>query len=230
MAERLDPISLSASVGGVPSANRPNDVLQVQRLLNVAGAGILADRNCGPKTVAAIKGYQRNILSIPDGRVDPGGLTWRYLREGKLKIKREPLVLLPQVSGLGYYSYSATSRQYGSKRCIQTLQDICVQFQMNNKDWKVGIGDISFAAGGYMSPHQSHQNGMHVDIRPLRKDKKNIPVTISDMSYSREATKFLIQSLLAHRNVRSILFNDTTIAGVTSYSGHDNHLHVSMKE
>jgi peptidoglycan hydrolase-like protein with peptidoglycan-binding domain len=230
MTQQTNPVGISASVGQIPSINKPDDVLRVQRLLNQAGAGVKEDRDCGPKTVAAIRDYQRNFLSNPDGRVDPDGLTLKHLVEGKLKVKREPLILLPQASGLGYYSYSSATRQYGTKFCIQTLRDICVQFQINNKELEIGVGDISFAQGGHMSPHQSHQHGVHIDIRPLRKDKKNLPVTISDPNYSRDSTKLLVQSLLAHRNVKSILFNDTAILGVKNYTGHDNHLHVSVKE
>lgn len=230
MTQQTGLLEISASVGQFPSINKSNDVLKVQRHLNQAGAGLKEDGNCGSKTVAAIKDYQRNFLSNPDGRVDPGGSTWKNLIDSKLKVKREPLILLPQAGGLGYYSYSSATRQYGKKLSIQTLCEICAQFQINNKDLDIGIGDISLAQGGYMSPHQSHQNGIHIDIRPLRIDKKNLPVTISDPNYSRDLTKLLIKSLLAHRNVQSILFNDINIPGVKNYSGHDNHLHVSMKE
>lgn len=222
--------AISASVGQAPSVNKPNDVLRVQQLLNKADAGIKEDQDCGLKTVQAIKDYQRNFLANPDGRVDPGGLTWRHLMEGKLKVKRQALVQLAQPSGLGYYTYSPADRQWGTKACIQALRDIAGQFRINNRDLIIGIGDISFAQGGHMSPHQSHQRGVHVDIRPLRKDKRNLPVTIADPNYSREFTKLLVENLKAHRNVRTILFNDTAIRGVSSYVGHDNHLHVSMKE
>ncbi|MGA8054434.1 MAG: peptidoglycan-binding domain-containing protein [Burkholderiales bacterium] len=222
--------ALTAAVGQAPAVNRPDDVRAVQELLRAAGASIKADSDCGPRTIAAIKDYQRNFLSVPDGRVDPGGLTWKHLVAGKLKIKQAPLILLPQASGMGHYSYSPLANQYGTAACIQALRDVCAQFRRNLPDVEIGIGDISFARGGHMSPHQSHREGRHVDLRPLRKDKKRLPVTISDPSYSRELTKLLVQSLRAHRNVKSILFNDTQIPGTTSYAGHDNHLHVTMKE
>ena len=223
-------VGISASVGSAPSANKPDDVLRVQRLLNQAGASLREDKSCGPRTVAAIKDYQRNFLSHPDGRVDPGGATWKHLTEGRLRIKLEPLILLPQASGFGYYSYASSIRQYGTRLCIQALRDICSQFQADNMGLHIGIGDISFAQGGHMSPHNSHQHGLNVDVRPLRDDMRNIPVSITDPHYSRYATERLVQTLLAHRNVQSILFNDSAIGGVRSWAGHDNHLHVSMRE
>jgi peptidoglycan hydrolase-like protein with peptidoglycan-binding domain len=222
---------ISASVGPkATSTNKSVDVITVQKLLNNAGAGLKEDGDCGEKTVNAIRKYQSNFLAQPDGRVDPGGRTWRNLVEGKIKIKSTELVLLTQICGLGYYSYSAVNRQYGTKNCLQALRDVGGQFRRNLSDVEIGVGDISFQHGGYMSPHQSHQYGRNVDIRPLRKDKKHLPVTINDSSYSRDWTKLLVECLRAHRNVKSILFNDTNISGVTSWAGHDNHLHVSMKE
>jgi len=221
--------AISASVGKLPAVNKRADVIEVQKLLNKAGAGLKEDGNCGAKTISAIVDYQRNFLALPDGKVDPGGTTWRNLVAGTLKVKREALVLLPQACGHGYYSYSAMPRQYGTSACIQTLRDVCDQFKLNMQGLEVGVGDISFAQGGEMQPHNSHRNGLDVDIRPLRTDKQNAPVDIAHAQYSRDFTKTLVESLLAHRNVKGILFNDKEIKHVTQWAGHDNHLHVTMK-
>ncbi len=230
MAVQQTENTIAAAVGAAPALNRRDDVVKVQTRLNLADANLKADGNCGPLTIAAIKDYQRNFLGAADGRVDPGGITWTHLVAGKFKVKRKSLVLLPQVSGLGYYCYSPASHQYGSPDCIQAVQEVCGQFRRNLPELEIGVGDISLAQGGHMSPHQSHQQGLHLDVRPLRKDKRNSPVTISDPQYSRESTTLLVKSLRAHRNVKSILFNDSQITSVSSWSGHDNHLHVTMKE
>ena len=229
MAQHSTSERISAAVGEVPSPNKPDDVLFVQELLIAAGAKIAADRQCGPRTVQAIRDYQRNFLSQPDGRVDPGGLTWRHLLEKKFKIKHEALVLLPQ-NGQRYYSYSPMAKQYGTAKCVQALQRICRQFSAKLADIKVGIGDISLQAGGDLLPHRTHKQGLNVDVRPLRKDKKNLPVSIADPNYSRPFTKVLVECILADANVKAILFNDTHIKGVGSWPGHDNHVHITMKE
>jgi len=139
-------------------------------------------------------------------------------------------VQLPQVCGKGYYSYENGNRQYGTAATIQALIDVAVTFVHNQPGVEIGIGDISLAPGGPISGHQSHQQGTNVDIRPFRSDREHKPVTYQDAKYDREQTRLLVQSLLAHRNVRSILFNDAQIRGVQSWPGHDNHLHVNMKE
>lgn len=229
MAQHSTSERISGAVGELPSPNKPDDVLLVQQLLIIAGAKIAADKQCGPRTVQAIKDYQRNFLSQPDGRVDPGGLTWRHLIEKKLKLKPEALFVLLQ-NGKGYYSYSELRKQYGTPKCLQALQRICAQFSTKFADLKVGIGDISLQAGGELLPHRTHKQGLNVDVRPLRKDKKNLPVSITDLNYSLPFTKVLVECILADANTKAILFNDTQIKGVGSWPGHDNHLHITMKE
>lgn len=220
-------IRSSVGQGGV---NNPDDVLVVQQLLNKHRSAKLAeDKKCGPRTIQAIVDFQKGFLSNPDGRVDPGGTTWKHLTAASSPVAAT-LIQLPQVCGNGYYSYEPGNRQYGTSATIRTLIEVARTFLFNMPDVEIGIGDISFEKGGVMSPHASHQNGKNVDIRPLRKDKAHKPVTITDPQYDRELTRLLVESLRAHRNVKSILFNDTQIPGVQFYQGHHNHLHVNMKE
>ena len=137
--------------------------------------------------------------------------------------------LLPQMSGTGYYAYSPMPRQYATEITIRTIADLCTQRRWNGVIHQVGIGDMSFVSGGPMPPHVSHTDGKCVDIRPLRKDGQNLPVTVSDPQYDRDATRLLVSAFLAHKNVKKILFNDPQILGVTPWPGHDNHLHVVMR-
>jgi hypothetical protein len=78
---------ISASVGR-KGANRKADVLTVQRLINdhlpTPLRPLDVDGRCGPLTIAALEQIQRLRLGMdpPDGRVDPGGPTFRSLTEG----------------------------------------------------------------------------------------------------------------------------------------------------
>jgi hypothetical protein len=75
-------ISDSVGRGG---ANRPEDVRIVQELLNQHTSPpqqpLEVDGAVGPKTIAAIEAFQRNVVNMahPDGRVDPGGRTFAAL-------------------------------------------------------------------------------------------------------------------------------------------------------
>lgn len=223
------PTGISGSVGRQGS-NRDTDVRIVQILLNKAGAGIKEDGRCGRATISAIEEYQRNWTKHPDGRIDPGGRTLRSLVEGRYKINRGGYILLPQAAPKGYYSYSSMDRQYGTPATVTALVRICEAFTKKYSDLRIGIGDMSLANGAEMKPHKSHRTGLNADLRPLRKDGRKLPVAVADAEYSRERTSFLVEVIRADVNCRSILFNDSAIAGVAHWEDHDNHLHVSMKE
>jgi penicillin-insensitive murein DD-endopeptidase len=136
-------------------------------------------------------------------------------------------VLLPQVSGNGYYSYSSIDRQYGTQKTIDAIVDIGKSW-FQNQGYLIGIGDMSFENGHVMTPHHSHRDGRCVDIRPLRLDHNGLPVNIASPDYDRNATSLLVSALIAHRNVGKILFNDAKAGKVTPWAGHDNHLHLHM--
>lgn len=77
--------SIGASVGS-GGVNKAADVLAVEKLLNqyLAAQGepaLAADGKVDVDTILAIQAYQRDIVGIqnPDGRIDPGGKTWKAL-------------------------------------------------------------------------------------------------------------------------------------------------------
>lgn len=72
-------IGASVGNGGV---NRDPDVRVVQGLLVARGFQIgRPDGICGNRTKAAIVTFQRGFMTAPDGRVDPGGQTFRRLSQ-----------------------------------------------------------------------------------------------------------------------------------------------------
>lgn len=80
-------ISASVGSGGV---NKPADVLTVQKLLNQYLAAQEEDAlpesgTIDPGTILAIQAYQAEIVGLtsPDGRIDPGGKTWKALDSGQ---------------------------------------------------------------------------------------------------------------------------------------------------
>src|SRR4029077_3377287 len=129
----------------------------------------------------------------------------------KKEEKHEPEFTVLPTAGTGYYTYSPSLRQYATSQTIDTVLDIARQQSFNMPDAPIGVGDMSFEHGGLMTPHHSHQHGRSIDIRPLRTDRHRAPTNINEDSYDREATRLLVENLLAHRNVRRILFNDTQI-------------------
>lgn len=100
------------------------------------------------------------------------------------------------------------------------------------------VSVISVAGGAEYDGHVTHQKGLEMDIRPVRKDTltgQEARLTRFDAAYDREATTLLIRLFARHMMVRTIYFNDTevqkSIGGgrVRSAIRHDDHFHVEIR-
>lgn len=94
------PKTITGSVGRGGKNFPPSDVMTVQYLLNCVPATqggpakeLAVDGAAGPKTIAAIEGFQRKLGGFADGRVDPGGATLRALQT------RDPYPNQPMAQG-----------------------------------------------------------------------------------------------------------------------------------
>jgi N-acetylmuramoyl-L-alanine amidase/Penicillin-insensitive murein endopeptidase len=138
-------------------------------------------------------------------------------------------VQLP-TSGQGFYIYSANrNKQYGLAETIEAIESIASDwFSEHSIGPLIGIGNISLNGGGVMPPHKSHQKGLDVDFRLLRKDGARIGVAYQSPSYSRSRTQQLVDTIRDNSvlDVDLILFNDPNVMGVEPWAGHDDHLHV----
>lgn len=94
-----------------------------------------------------------------------------------------------------------------------------------------GVGNISLAGGPKNKDHSSHQDGLQVDIRPMRKDGLHLPVTWHQTDeYDKDATAALISVFFSHPLVTQVLFNDTSVHPcVKPWEHHDDHFHVGIK-
>lgn len=131
----------------------------------------------------------------------------------------------------GYYNYGTPSNGLG-QYCHPTLLNLIfmVGFVWAGMDERrFGVGNISRADGPVFKPHHSHMNGMQVDIRALRKDGQNMPVTYQDIRYDREGTAKLLKCFFDTGLVMKIYFNDLSIPQVQYAITHDNHFHVAAR-
>lgn len=139
--------------------------------------------------------------------------------------------ILPQgYEGGGYYTYGTPAEgrsQYAHPRMMSLIQQIASQW-CGLDTRKFGIGNISLADGADHPDHATHESGLEVDIRPLRKDGRRMPCTFRDYIYDREATALLIGLFLKSKKVRLVYFNDTEIRGTKRARAHDNHFHVAL--
>lgn len=223
-------VTIVASVGE-RGRNRREDVLKIQKLLNrhLEEMGrvhpIAQDSDIGPITIRTIRRFQKRVVGMlnPDGRVDPGGQTLKALNRTPLRF-----VQLAR-NDASYYSISPASKQWGTRKTIASIRAAAREFHRAT-GLRIGIGNISLRRGGRLHPHRSHRIGVDVDVRPLRGDDREIPVTIHNSRYSRTQTRKLVRIVRRDGNLKFILFNDTEIAGVSPASGHHNHLHIRFEE
>lgn len=145
---------------------------------------------------------------------------------------RRRYFILPQSPGeAGYYTYGLPTNglgQYTHPALMTTLFAVEQQW-LAMDERKFGVGNISLADGRKFSGHDSHRSGLDVDIRPLRRDGKQLPATRFDREYDRDATAKLIELFFCIGRVKLVFFNDLSIPGVRFLGGHDNHFHVTIK-
>lgn len=131
----------------------------------------------------------------------------------------------------GYYVYGTPgggAGQYAHPALLSLLFFVEREWQAID-DRKFGIGNISLAGGGNFADHDSHKDGLQVDVHPVRIDGAKIAVTYFDSDYDRVATEKLIGFFSSHPFVKSVLFNDPAISGTRRAFGHDNHFHVNVR-
>lgn len=140
--------------------------------------------------------------------------------------------MLPQrPENAAYYVYGTPAHgagQYGNPLLLSVIFFVEHKWQAIDER-KFGIGNISRAGGGEYSKHSSHQNGLQVDIRALRRDGLQLPVNRFDQQYDSKATAKLIEIFYSHPATRKILFNDKDIARVQAWTNHDDHFHVAIR-
>lgn len=139
--------------------------------------------------------------------------------------------ILPQApEEAGYYVYGTPSggaAQYADPRMMTLILAVDREWQaIDNR--KFGVGNIS-VAGGVKFDHASHLTGLEVDIRPMRKDGRHVPVTYLEDDYDRDATETLIHIFRGNAPGKlKIFFNDNRISVVSPLKKHDNHFHVQF--
>src|SRR5262245_11779622 len=143
-------------------------------------------------------------------------------------------VQLP-VSGPGFVTNNRGPNgefQFGQRPTIEAALRVGAAWNSLHSGQPFSIGQISKAGGGPFPPHKSHRLGIDIDMRPMRLDHQNAPVTISDPQYDRAFTTELIDLWWTKAPVQQVFFNDPTVIAkrLSQFvAGHDNHFHVRLR-
>jgi hypothetical protein len=199
----------------------------VQRELNAKrSAGLTVTGTLSGATLSAVRSFQRHASLAVTGVVDAS--TWRYLI-GHFERPVFGRFLCGYQVGNGP-AHWATGAAIGQLRAAA--------ISVVGKGYgPVAVGDASFEHGGDMPGHESHERGLDVDIRIMRRDERqcrwggNYRMAV----YDRTATRALIKAIRAAApgHVKLIYFNDPVLIreGLTRWhAGHDDHIHVRYCE
>lgn len=202
-------------------------VTGLQRLLNEKRlAGLPLTGTYDARTGSAVAAFQRHAGLAATGRAVAG--TWRALLAH--------LELPVWGRTLCDYSVGNGKANWGTSAAIGQLQAAARQVRELGHG-RVALGDIGFQHGGNIPGHVTHEQGLDVDVRPMRKgeDQCTWGVNWRWSTYDRAATRDLIKAIRATApgHVKLIFFNDPVLIKeglVRWYTGHEDHLHVRYCE
>ncbi|MXO58232.1 LysM peptidoglycan-binding domain-containing protein [Altererythrobacter salegens] len=171
------------------------------------------------------------VLKLPaDTEPDHPDLTKPVTSAGKVA----PITTQLPVSGPGFVIYNpddaAGSDRFGTEGFVAALKDMAKKWSQS-ETVPIAFGDMSHKNGTKFPPHKGHVSGREVDIRPLRKDGKNLPATWKSAEYDRLKTQKLMMLVKAEQPNAKFFFNDPVLIDeglCRPLGGHDNHLHLQI--
>ena len=203
-------------------------VKALQRQLNEKRfAAITVSGYYGGATRAAVIAFQKHMGMTASGKVGP--VTWQKL----LWHYDYPAFT---ATGLCDYSDGNGRANWATGSSVGQLEFAAAAF-FKLGHGGVAVGDASYEHGGNIPDHATHEIGMDVDLRIIRKagNQCSFGTTYRLAAYDRAATRQLIQAIRAAApgHVKLIYFNDPVLIAeglATHYPNHDDHLHVRYCE
>ncbi|MBX2810985.1 MAG: penicillin-insensitive murein endopeptidase [Myxococcales bacterium] len=141
--------------------------------------------------------------------------------------------------GDGYVHFlgsdSADQDDWGSLQTLTCIEQVGRQLRENNL--LLNVGDISLRGGGHFPPHASHQNGLDIDLRYIRKDRRSVPLDlrIEPQAYDADATKLVMDAFVKLCPVHIIFVDTDRIqfpiedTPIFHANGHSNHAHIRLE-
>jgi murein endopeptidase len=149
-------------------------------------------------------------------------------------------VQLPAV-GRSFYTWDPVlhrrpdrpGRRWGNARLIRIVLRIAAAYARRHPGQRLGIGDLSRRHGGpFLPKHESHQNGLDVDVYFPRRDRRERPPdSASDIDH--RLAQEVVTRFVRAGAIRIFVGPHTHLTGpagvVQILANHDNHLHVRIR-
>jgi hypothetical protein len=204
-------------------------VLALKKELNAKHkAGLGLGSSFDAATRDAVRSFQAHIGLSANGVVDKTtwrNLVWHYMRPDFSR------------ASLCNYNGGSTRADWGTASAVAHLASAADLFR-SRAAGVVAIGDISFEHGGDINLHQTHEDGLDIDIALIRLDGRqcsNPGISYTSGQYDRADTRRLLQairdSLGGH--LKLIYFNDPQMINERlsqRFANHDDHIHVRLCE
>ena len=181
----------------------------------------------GASTRTAVRAFQKHEGLAVTGIVN--GTTWRRL------ISHFELPTFNKTS-LCDYSVGNGTANWSTSAATNQLE-AAARVVAKQGHGRVAVGDTSLQHGGDIAGHETHERGLDIDLRPMRKGKDQCRFggSYRAATYDRAATRALVVAIRATApgHVKLIYFNDPVLIreGLTRrLAGHDDHLHVRYCE
>ena len=224
---RVDEATWSALLVRVETGTIGEAVRALQRQLNEKRkAGLPVDGVFGTTTRAALVAFQRHMGIAATAIAGP--LTWRSL----IAHFERPAF----GSKVCDYQVGNGLADWGTAAAIGQLEAAAVTV-VRLGHGRIAVGDIGHEHGGDIRGHDTHERGLDVDIRPIRRagDQCRWGGSWRLSTYDRAATRDLVKAIRASApgHVKLIYFHDPVLIreGLTRhYTGHEDHLHVRYCE
>ena len=224
----VDDASWAKLITSLGSGDTGPAVKAVQRQLRAKRhLDVPVDGRYGTSTRMAVRAFQQHAGVTVTGTMN--GRTWRRL------IAHFELPTF-NATALCDYSVGNGAANWGTAAAINQLEAAARSFARRG-DGRVAVGDVGLQHGGDIVGHVTHELGLDVDVRPIRKaeDQCRRGVNYRSAAYDRTATRALVKAIRAAApgHVKLIYFNDPVLIkeGLTRrYPGHDDHLHVRYCE
>ena len=224
----VDATTWSTLVTPISTGATGEAVLAVQvELREKRRATMAVDGTFGATTTSAVVSFQKHMGLTANGIVSAA--TWRALL-GHFELPRFSSTQLCD------YSVGNGAANWGMAEAVDTLEAVGRSMVARGYG-RIAVGDLSLEHPGDIPGHATHERGLDIDIRLLRKanDQCTWGTRWSYSTYDRAATRVMIQEFraLTPGHIKLIYFNDPVLIreGLTTwYSGHDDHIHVRFCE
>lgn len=200
---------------GPGAANRRDDVRLVQARLREVGFDLSVDGSFGGQTEAALETYRAMLSGAEETHEEHGGVAPGDLVDFALSREAPPTwVKLPR-AGPGFVNEDTDGFGYGSSELKLAIEELGAAYERDHLSShpgapRIGLNDASLRHGGDNRDHESHENGLDLDIRLPRTDGTN-GSDVRWANYDRETAWAMLGAIAANPRVERVLFSDPVL-------------------